>query len=338
MDQPFLTTQQSAVIPSNGTSHDASECDSLTYNPNIVPALYFLMFPVALLLNSVAAWVSLHLKSTSTFVVYLKNLVAADTVMTFIMSIKAASDLPGASEMLFVVSCRFFRVIFYNTLYTCITLLGLIGLDRFFKIMMPRSKLFSQNLTFSKVISGLVWVILFVGTALPNIILSNKSVGNMTELNSCMQLKGPAGLEFHEHAVIFLNGLFWFISVVITVCYICITNKVIQSFRNSGSSNSQGKQKIKLRVFLVLIVFFVLFGPYHIIRIPYTFQQVNYSSDSPCSTVTGKFAKELSLFLATTNICMDPLLYVFLCREFREKLKSMMENVSISFKASVCRI
>ncbi|XP_018557670.1 P2Y purinoceptor 13-like [Lates calcarifer] len=319
-------------MPSNQTSHNDSKCDSY-YNPTIVPALYFLMFPIALLLNGVAAWVSLHLKSTSTFVVYLKNLVAADVIMTLLIPIKAASDLPGASNLLFSLSC-YLSTIFYSTQYTCITFLGFISLDRFFKIMTPQSKFFSQNLTFSKLISGSVWVTQFGGTALPNIILSTESVDNLTAIRTCMELKGRAGLEFHHTIVMLINVFFWIVSVVITVCYICIAKRVIQSFRNSGSNNNQGNQKIKLRVFLVVIVFFVSFAPYHIVRIPYTFEQVNYSSSTPCSPIKGKFAKELSLWLANTNICMDPLLYVFLCREFKEKLMSMMKNVSISFKVA----
>lgn len=318
----------------NETSHNDSECDGLIYNPYFVPALYFLMFPIALLLNGVAAWVSLHLKSTSTFVVYLKNLVAADIIITLVIPIKTASDLPGASEILFTISC-YFSPIFYSTHYTCIALLGIISLDRFFKIMTPRSKFFGQNLTFSKLMSGSVWVILFGSTALPNIILSNKSVANLTEISSCMKLKGPAGLRIHEGTVIYLNVFFWFISVIIAVCYICIANKVIQSFRNSGSNNNQGKQKIKLRVFLVVIVFFVSFGPYHIVRIPYTFLQVNHSSHASCSYLGGRFVKEFSLWFATTNICMNPLLYIFLCREFKEKLISMMKDVSISFQVAL---
>ncbi|XP_045930721.1 P2Y purinoceptor 13-like [Micropterus dolomieu] len=331
MDPPLDINQESAVMPLNQTLANGLECDGFIYYPNLVPALYFLMFPIALVLNGVAAWVSLHLKSTSTFVVYLKNLVAADVIMTLIIPINAASDLPTASKLLFVLSCRFFSVIFYSTLYTCITLLGLISLDRFFKIVAPRIK-FGQNLTFSKLISGLVWVIMFGGTALPNIMFSNKSVGNLTKITSCMTLKEPAGLELHQRTVIYLNVLFWLVSVVIAVCYICITNKVIQSFRNSGSNNNQGKQKIKLRVFLVVVVFFVSFGLYHIVRIPYTFQQVNYVPTG-CFYLKGRFTKELCLWFATTNICMNPLLYVFLCREFKEKLVSMMKNVSL-----LCRV
>nr|XP_013768597.1 PREDICTED: P2Y purinoceptor 14-like [Pundamilia nyererei] len=194
------------------TAQNDSKCQSFTYNPNVIPALYYLMFPLALLLNGVAAWVSLHLKSTTTFVVYLKNLIAADTLITLIVPFKIASDF-----------------------------------------------------------------------------------------------------------------------LVIVVCYICITNKVIESFRNSGSNNNHGKQKIKLRVFLVIIVFFVAFGPYHIVRIPYTFQQVNYASNS-CLFELSKFAKDASLWLATTNTCIDPLLYVFLCREFKDKLVSLMGGVAISLK------
>lgn len=315
----------------NQTAHDNLECNDYVHLEIIVPVLYLLMFPIALLLNGVAAWISLHLKSTSTFMVYLKNLVAADLILTLVIPIKAARDLPYNSKVTSLLSC-YVSPILYTTQYTCISFLGLISLDRFLKIMTPHSKL-GQNMTFSKLLSGSVWIILFICTALPNAILSNESTANWTEISSCMSLKGPAGLDYHEKVIISQNVFFWLVSVLMAACYICITNKVIQSFRNSGSNNSQGKQKIKLRVFLVVIVFFLSFGPYHIVRIPYTFQQVN-ESYTDCSFLTSRFAKELSLCFAISNICMNPLLYIFLCREFKEKLMSMINEVSISFHAA----
>lgn len=311
------------------TAQNDSKCQSFTYNPNVIPALYYLMFPLALLLNGVAAWVSLHLKSTTTFVVYLKNLIAADTLITLIVPFKIASDLSGASQIIFKLSCRYFSVVMYSLMYICIGLLGLISVDRFFKIMTPHVN-FGQNVTFSKVIAGLVWITIFGVSGLPNIILTNKSP-NSTQVITCMQMKGTEGVAYHTKTVIFANIFFWIVSLVIVVCYICITNKVIESFRNSGSNNNHGKQKIKLRVFLVIIVFFVAFGPYHIVRIPYTFQQVNYASNS-CLFELSKFAKDASLWLATTNTCIDPLLYVFLCREFKDKLVSLMADVAIPLK------
>ncbi len=194
-----LSFSSGAVMPLNQTSHNDSKCDSFTNNDlqNVVPALYLLMFPVALLLNGTATWVSLHLKSTSTFIVYLKNLVAADVIMTLIIPIKAAGVLPGVSNMFFIFSC-YISPVFYSTQYTCITLLGVISLDRFFKIMTPQSRLVTQNLTVSIAVSVSIWVVLFGSSALPNIILSNKSVANMKKISSCMNLKGPVGRAFHE--------------------------------------------------------------------------------------------------------------------------------------------
>ncbi|KAJ0063811.1 hypothetical protein NL108_006781, partial [Boleophthalmus pectinirostris] len=317
----YLYTLFSPLDASLSLTHtfNRTSCQTIEYNPFSV--LYLFMFPVALLLNSVAAWVSIHLKSTTTFIVYLKNLIGADLILTLALPAIAASDLPNASHRIFVLSCRFFSVIFYGALYTSITFLGLISLDRFTKIVTPQNK-FGQSVILTSVVSVAVWLIVFVFPALSTMILSSKD-GNETVIETCMDTKVPAGLVFHTYLTISLNVYFWVVSVIVAICYICITNKVIQSFRNSGSNNSKGKQKIKLRVFLVLVVFFVSFGPYHIIRIPYTFEQVN--SDYGCSYIW--FIKEFGLWLATNNICLDPLLYVFLCREFNEKLLSLLSNV-----------
>ncbi|XP_068173633.1 P2Y purinoceptor 13-like [Antennarius striatus] len=317
----------------NQISPNSSECVSFIFNSNTIPVLYFLMSPIALLLNGVAAWVSLRIESTSTFVVYLKNLIAADVIITLIMPITAAGELQQASKFLFVLSC-YVKPIFYSTQYACICLLGLISQDRFFRIMAPQSNLFLNKVIFSKLASVAVWVLLYGSTALPNIILSNRSAGSMTQISSCVGLKGPAGIKYHKATVIYLNVLFWGVTVVITVSYVCITNKVIQSFRNSGSNNNQGKQRIRLRVFLVVIVFFVSFGPYHIFRIPYTSLQVSQSAKSACLHLGARFIKEFCLWFASTNICMNPLLYIFLCREFKEKFSSMVENVSLSIQGT----
>lgn len=319
-------------MPSNQTTDAAPTCRDFVYNPDIITALYFLMFPFALLLNGVAAWISLKLKSTTTFNVYLKNLIGADIVLTLIIPFMAADGISSVSGVVKLIVC-YISPVFYSTQYTCIGLLGLISLARFFKIMMPRSRLLNENLTLSRILACSVWVILFCCSALPNIFLTNKSA-EIGEVANCMVLKGPAGLEYHKNSVIFLNIFFWTVSVIMTICYASITNKVIQSFRNSGSSNNQGKKKIKLRVFLVVLVFFVFFSPYHIIRIPYTSLQVS-SSKTSCLYLLLKFLKNFTLWFATANICANPLLYVFLCREFREEFVLIFKRVSAFFKVTL---
>ncbi|XP_053728214.1 P2Y purinoceptor 13-like [Synchiropus splendidus] len=311
----------------NETSLNKSACLTETQHPqHMIPVLYFLIFPTSLALNGIAAWVSLYLNSKATFVVYLKNLLAADLIMTFILPFDALKDLNSGSEWLLVLMCRYLSTIFYSTMYTSISLLGLISVDRWLKIMMPRNRLPCHNIQFSKFMSAAVWLILFGFTCLPNIILTNRSEDSMGEVQTCMDLKGPLGLEVHQLIIICLNVYFWIVSLLMVVCYVCIAHKVIESFKRSGSNNKQGKQRMKYRIFSVVIVFFISFSPYHIIRIPYTFQQV--SSDN-CAYIQGKFAKQVSLFLATVNICLSPLLYAFLCYDFRKKLMSLLKDLDI---------
>ncbi|XP_056139659.1 P2Y purinoceptor 13-like [Lampris incognitus] len=288
-----------------------------------VACLFFLIFPLSLLLNGVAAWISLHLRSTSTFIVYLKNLVAADLLMTLAIPLIAANTLPGSVGPLKVVMCRYTHVVFYCCLYTSICLMGLISLDRFFKVVRPCGRLWGQSLAFSHVMSAVVWGVIFGGTGIPTVVLTNRHPGNVTK-SLCMSMKSPAGLSLHAGVVLFMNVLFCSVGVLTVVCYLCITSKVLRSFRRSGSNNSQGKRKTKLRVFLVLLVFFVCFLPFHMVRIPFAFHRVH---DKPaCVPVWMGMAHDFTRWLSTTNTCLDPLLYIYLCREFKEKLDSMLRT------------
>lgn len=310
-----MVSNISALVSSNCTS-----VNRWTTN-TAVSCLYFFLFPVALLLNGTAAWVSLHLQSTTTFIVYLKNLVVADLLLTLTLPTIAAVRLPGATVELKVFECRFSSVIFYNCLYTSIVLMGLISLDRFFKIVRPGGKAFGQSVAFSLVTSTLVWVMLFSTTVLPTIILTNRRPTDTTN-DFCLSLKSPAGVTLHKYVVLSMEILFWLVSILIVFCYICITVRVLQSFRNSGSNNNQGKKKTKLRVFLILLVFFVCFVPLHVLRVPFAiYESVD---DDTCTQTWITAMHDFFLWLSTTNSCLDPLLYIYLCREFRDKLVDMM--------------
>lgn len=310
--------QSNVSVP--GSPHCAS-FDTVTTDV-AVSCLYFLLFPVALFLNGTAAWVSLHLRSTTTFIVYLKNLVAADLLMTLTLPTVAADKLPGVPVELKVFDCRFSSVVFYSCMYTSIVLMGLISLDRFFKIVRPGGKVLGQRVAFSVAMSSLVWVTLFGATVLPTIILTNQDPSNTTE-DFCLSLKSPAGLTLHKGVILSMDILFWFISVLIVSCYVCITVTVLQSFRNSGSSNSEGKNKTKIRVFLILFVFFVCFVPLQALRIPVTVDKIVGRNN--CTQAWLLVLHDFFRFLSASNACLDPFLYFYLCKEFRDKLVDLMK-------------
>lgn len=311
-------------MASNVSALDPSHCASLnTVATSVaISCLYFLLFPVALLLNGTAAWVSLHLHCTKTFVVYLKNLVAADLLMTLMIPIIAANKLPGMPVGLRVFDCRFASVVFYSCMYTSIILMGLISLDRFFKIVRPGGKLLGQSVAFSVAASFSVWVTIFGGTVLPTIILTNQDPSNTTE-DFCLSLKSPAGVTLHEGVILSMSIVFWVITVLITFCYACITVTVLQSFRKSGSSNGEGKNKTKSRVFLILLVFFVCFVPFQALRWPVTADTL--LGNNNCTQAWLLVLHDFFRVLSASNASLDPFLYFYLCREFRDKLVDLMK-------------
>ncbi|XP_063060682.1 P2Y purinoceptor 13-like [Engraulis encrasicolus] len=278
----------------------------------VIIGFYFVLFIPALLLNIMAAWISWNLKTKSSFIVYLKNLVAADLLMTLLAALRAADWIPGMPWGFRAYNCRFGSVLFYLCMYVSIVLMGVISLDRFFKIVQPGGKMFGQSPLFGKVVTIVIWILYIIQT-IPTMVLTNKKPTNYT----CMNMKTDLGRQYHKGIIIFSNVVFFVVLTVIGFCYICIAKRVIESHRNAGNVNINGKRKIKARVFIVLVVFLVCFAPYHITSLLYVERQVKNKIN--CSWASLKIAKDITLWLATTNVCLDPLVYILLCKDFRKK-------------------
>ncbi|KAM4693944.1 P2Y purinoceptor 13-like isoform 2-T2 [Discoglossus pictus] len=301
---------------SNGTSSRHCLRDT-TVTHVVFPLLYTVVFLLGLMLNSLSIWIFLRVPSNSVFIVYLKNTLVADLIMTLMLPFKILTDSGMAPWQLKAFVCRFSAVIFYETMYINMILLGLIGLDRFLKIVWPFSLKWMVNVSSAKYISAAVWLVMF-GIFLPNIILTNQTA---TEKNikKCASLKSPFGLKWHEVINYFCFFIFLLVLFLLIVFYTFITKKIYESYVKSRSKDSITAKNTKAKVFIVIAVFFVCFAPYHFVRLPYTFSQTGKIKD--CQLQNNLFlAKESTLWLATTNVLMDPLIYVLLCKQFRELL------------------
>ncbi|XP_037534145.1 P2Y purinoceptor 13-like [Nematolebias whitei] len=301
----------------------------------VFPGLYSILCLVALIMNSLAAWIFFKIPSNSTFVVFLKNVVVADLLMTLTIPVKALSDAGVGSSHLRAFSCRYSSVLFYITMYISILLLGLISLDRYLKIVKPFEKCFLQRVRVGQILSAAVWVIM-LSLALPNVILSDQppKVSGNNRLR-CSSMKGTAGLKWHEGFNYFCQVVFWGTFALMLVCYTLISKKVYESYKASKSRYQAASRRTKAKVFVVVGVFFICFAPYHFVRVPYTLTQTR-STSSHCQAENALYiAKETTLWLSTTNVCLDPLIYVFLCKVFRRRLTTTFCKTALdSFKST----
>ncbi|XP_009874252.1 PREDICTED: LOW QUALITY PROTEIN: P2Y purinoceptor 13 [Apaloderma vittatum] len=283
----------------------------------VFPVLYTLVFLLGLVLNSLACWAFFHIPSTSTFIIYLKNILVSDFIMTLMLPLKILTDSGLGPWQLKAFVCRFSAVVFYDTMYISIVLLGLIASDRFLKIVRPFGKFWVQNLTSAKILAGLVWLF-FLAISLPNMILSNKKATPQS-VKKCASLKSQLGLKWHEAVSYICQFIFWTVLILMFVFYTVIAKKVYESYIKTQKKDNKSEKRIKGKVFIIFTVFFLCFAPFHFSRVPYNLSQTSTRMDGRLQNRLF-VAKESTLWLAATNVCTDPLIYLFLCKPFVEKV------------------
>lgn len=298
--------------PSN---HSCSR--SLLITQQIIPALYLAVFTAGLLLNTISGWVFLYVPSSKSFIVYLKNIVVADFIMNLTFPFRILSDARLGPWQLGVFVCRVSAVLFYVNMYVSIIFFGLISFDRYYKIVKPLSSSFIQSVSYSKLLSMLVWL----GTlllAVPNSILTNKNASD-TWPTSCMNLKSPLGQEWHKATTYIFVAIFWLVFFLLIMFYTAITRKIFKSHLKLKKNSMSFKKKSSRNIFSIMLVFVICFVPYHVARIPYTKSQTEEAYGCRAKEIL-LYIKEFSLLLSAVNVCLDPIIYFFLCQPFRDIL------------------
>ncbi|KAM9038049.1 P2Y purinoceptor 14 [Sarcophilus harrisii] len=284
----------------------------------IIPLLYFFVFVGGILLNAISAWIFFYVSNSKSFIVYLKNIVAADFLMSLTFPFKVLSDSKLGPWQLSIFVCKGSAVIFYVNMYVGIVFFGLIGFDRYYKIVKPLLASFVHTVSYSKILSLFIWVLMLL-LAIPNIILTDQNAKEDDNIK-CIKLKNEMGLKWHTASNYIFVAIFWIVFLLLIICYTAITRKIYKSYLRSRRKSISVKKKSSRNIFCIMFVFCVCFVPYHIARIPYTRSQTEKHYDCQSKEIL-LYAKEFTLFLSAANVCLDPIIYFFLCQPFRETLQ-----------------
>ncbi|XP_064372576.1 G-protein coupled receptor 87 isoform X4 [Dromaius novaehollandiae] len=169
----------------------------------VLPVLYLVIFLASILLNGLAVWIFFHIRNKTSFIFYLKNIVVADLLMTLTFPFKIIQDSQLGPWHFNSLLCRYTTVLFYANMYTTIVFLGLISIDRYLKVVKPFGDSRMYSITFTKILSACVWVVMAF-LALPNLILTN-GYPTKKNIDDCIKLKSPLGVKWHT-AVIYINS------------------------------------------------------------------------------------------------------------------------------------
>ncbi|XP_034091775.1 P2Y purinoceptor 14 [Gymnodraco acuticeps] len=309
------------VSPSfnQSSGNESTACDQVDTSARLFFLLgHSLVFLVGLLLNGFTLKVYFCTQQQSSSVtVYLKNLVAADFLISLCLPLRIL-NYSSTSVHIHLVYCKFGASAFYLNMYASILFMGYIAANRYLKIVHPLGTHILQTVRAAHIISTLTWLFLLatVITYATLSLLSQEPSSPVLLSLSCdalhSQLLSTVYKVIHSCSVL----VFLLVLVSLVFFYHSTSRRLSEAQKRQPASSSSKKLAKSRRNMLVLVsVFCVCFVPYHLVRLPYAFLRKRCSWSQ-----TFFYLKEVTVLLSVLNVCLDPLIYFIFCKAFRAQL------------------
>ncbi|XP_036385307.1 C3a anaphylatoxin chemotactic receptor [Megalops cyprinoides] len=210
------------------------------------------------------------------------------------------------------VLCKVLPTVIILNMFASVFTLTLISLDRFALVIKPVWSQNHRSTALASVLCIAAWC-MALALSLPSMIY--REVHTEASNDICTYDHSSAGSSVVKsiHVTRFVFGFLLPLTVII-ICYSLIAGKV--------SRSSFSKSQKAFRIILgVIVAFFVCWLPYHIVGL-----LMEYGGDIATSPMMG-LLDQLSVSLAYINSCLNPLLYVFMGQDFKEKVKLSLRRV-----------
>ncbi|XP_023807292.1 cysteinyl leukotriene receptor 2-like isoform X1 [Oryzias latipes] len=316
----LMSMALSTVIP---TDRPTNQClhNSDTFKYYVYTCTYMVVFPVAFLCN-IGALVAFHRmkkKSTSSCRVVMMNLAISDWSFSLTLPLRLVYYFHNRSWIFPDWLCRLCTYSFYVNLYSSILFLTLLSLLRWVAVAKPFKQSFESKPRQVSLVCLAIW--LFVGLAsipfLSEGVVKRDGVPRCFETSShsswCrISILNYIGLVF-GFLLPFLTILFSYLRIV----------PILRSHRTEGftmstadpRSRRDGKRSVYL-VAMVMVTFLICFLPYHLIR---TLHLHSMCGNWSCGVkVPLQRAVSVTLCMAVSNCVVNPLLYYYSTKSFRD--------------------
>ncbi|XP_054884254.1 P2Y purinoceptor 14-like [Poeciliopsis prolifica] len=301
---------------SSGTGQNKT-CDSVetSYHPFLI-LIYCLLFLVGFSLNSFTLWFhcrGAHGQTSKSWMIYLKHLTAADSLLCVSLPLRII-HYARSSFTIHLLYCSIGAPLLFLNMAASILFMSYIAANRYMKIFYSSGTHFLMSSKASHIISMTSWVFLLTMITPYSILVLINHTSQQSDHGTCdhllKELIRPLYTASHVVSfIIFLSGLF-----SLVFFYYSASRRVLQIQQIQLTSSSSKKlMKSRRNMLLLVSVFCFCFVPYYFVRIPYIILK------GQCSVVLY-YLKEMAVLMSVFNIILDPLIYVFLCKEFRAQL------------------
>lgn len=282
---------------------------------------YCIVFPVGFLCNSAALFVFLRLtRKRSANTVFMVNLALSDAGFSLTLPFRLIYYLRGSQWDFPDWLCRVCVFAFYLNLYTSVLFLTGLSVLRYIAIVFPL-----KNPTLVTV-KRAVWICLgiWIGVALLSSPFLLSGTLERDGLIRCFEpgpIKSWRRILVLNYVALVLGFLLPFATIL--GCYSCIILKLMSGKKKPRRSKQNRRRSVYL-VTVILSSLLLCFFPYHLLRSLHLHAVVQ---DWDCR-FTGWLLRMLviTLCLAASNSCLNPLLYYFAGESFRSTVRTSVRS------------
>ncbi|XP_062381102.1 cysteinyl leukotriene receptor 1 [Sardina pilchardus] len=321
------TISPTGMALDNDTSLNKT-CPSIDdFRNQVYSTAYSIITVFGLVGNGFALLVLLRtFRQRSAFHIYMLNLAVSDILCVCVLPLRVVYYVNKGQWNYGDFLCRISSYTLYVNLYCSIFFMTAMSFTRFLAIVFPVQNLKLVTERKARVVCICIWV--FICATSSPFLMQGEYVDAATNKTKCFeppQRKGKSskgglgklmGLNYFSLVVGFILPF-----LVIMLCYAGITRALLA--RTNVSQQRQRATRVKAirMIVIVTVTFLVSFMPYHIQRTLH----LHFMSrkDASCDEIiTMQKSVVVTLCLAASNSCFDPLLYFFSGENFRRRLST----------------
>uniref|UniRef100_A0A3P9DGE3 G-protein coupled receptors family 1 profile domain-containing protein n=1 Tax=Maylandia zebra TaxID=106582 RepID=A0A3P9DGE3_9CICH len=258
-------------------------------------------------------------QASRSLMVYLQNLTAADFLLCLCLPLRII-HYASNSAILHILHCSIGATSLYLNMYTSILFMGYIAVNRYLTIIHPSGTHILQTVRTAHIVSTVTWVFLLAPTIAYNIMFFITHKPFTSDRCYCGPLFSTSFSILHKAFQISCTIIFLLVFICLVFFYYSISRRVLQAHTSRRVLQAQQRQNM-----LVLVsIFCVCFVPHHLFRVLFVFL-LNTCSVDPVLY----YLKEAATMVSVFNICLDPLVYFFLCKTFRAQVRKASRRTNI---------
>ncbi|XP_068425233.1 chemerin-like receptor 1 [Clinocottus analis] len=330
------------AVPGNNESFYIDDYAEVRQSLNIMSlVVYSLAFILGVLGNGVVIWVTGFKMKKTVNTVWFLNLAVADFLFTAFLPLSVIYTALNFHWSFGKFMCKVTGALSSLNIFASIYILVVISVDRLVSVVWPVWTQNYRSVRRASCVSLGVWALALI-LSLPSFVFrdtgpsyvseditlcfNNFAFSDDYETPSVIQLR-----QFRHRAMTITRFLLGFVVpfTVIVSSYAVIIHRI----RRNRTLASHSSRPFKI-IAAVITTFFLCWAPFHIMTIIELLNFQIYHSETLNHVTT--IGIPITTSLAFLNSCMNPLLYVFMGQDFKDRVcKSLMNVLETAFQDDV---